>query len=208
MRKFTLRKLLVVGSLALFITVGWLMLFIADRQSTVVASKPSGLIRLHILANSDSQADQQLKLQVRDAVVKYLTPHLAGLESSADAHNFIVNNQGEISQVAKSVIANNGMNYPVNLQIGIFDFPIKAYGNLVLPAGKYEAVRILIGNGEGKNWWCVLFPPLCFVDGTNAIAVSTESITPGMAKPGSGTVEFRSRLLEWMESLSKNVPNK
>lgn len=206
MSKLTLRYL-VIASLVLFVVGGWLLLFDANQQSTVVANGPAGLIRLHILANSDSQADQQLKLQVRDAIVNYLTPRLSGLADSAAARDFIINNQQEIRKVAQTVIAHNGANYPVNIQIGIFDFPIKAYGDLVLPAGKYEAVRLLIGRGEGKNWWCVLFPPLCFVDGANALATSPASLTPGMVNNGPASIEFRSKLLEWFQTFSNGATN-
>lgn len=170
------RNLLVpVTILFIFVLLGWALLFEQIKQNAPVSFEQEGLIRFHVLANSDKPEDQQLKLKVRDAVIAYLAPQLEHLTDPEDARQVVVENEGKLIDIAQHVIVENGANYPVSIEFGIFDFPVKSYGNFVLPAGKYEAVRILIGNAEGKNWWCVLFPPLCFIDITNAAAVPTDN---------------------------------
>lgn len=124
----------------------------------------NSLIRIHVLANSDSQTDQQLKLQVKDAVVRYLEPQLAQCHSIEESRQIIQNNLPQLEQTAKNTLQGLNSNYAVTLQYGRFDFPVKYYGGFSLPAGNYEALRILIGEGKGHNWWCVLFPPMCFTD--------------------------------------------
>lgn len=170
------RNLLVtVTILIVFVLLGWAFLLEQIKQNAPVSFEQEGLIRFHVLANSDKPEDQQLKLKVRDAVIAYLAPQLEHLTDPEDARQVVVENEGKLIDIAQHVIVENGANYPVSIEFGIFDFPVKSYGNFVLPAGKYEAVRILIGNAEGKNWWCVLFPPLCFIDITNAAAVPTDN---------------------------------
>lgn len=170
------RNLLVpVTIISIFVLLGWAFLFEQIKQNAPVSFEQEGLIRFHVLANSDKPEDQQLKLKVRDAVIAYLAPQLEHLTDPEDARQVVVANESKLIDIAQHVIVENGANYPVSIEFGIFDFPVKSYGNFVLPAGKYEAVRILIGNAEGKNWWCVLFPPLCFIDITNAAAVPTDN---------------------------------
>ena len=129
----------------------------------------NSLIRIHVLANSDSQADQQLKLQVKDDVVRYLEPQLAQSHSVEESRQIIQNSLPQLEQTAKDTLQRLNSNYDVTLQYGRFDFPVKYYGGFSLPAGNYEALRILIGEGQGHNWWCVLYPNLCFLDTTNAV---------------------------------------
>lgn len=126
------------------------------------------LIRIHVLANSDSQADQQLKLQVKDAIVDDLKPQLARSHSLTESRQIIQRSLPQLEQTARRKLQQNGSSYDVTLQYGRFDFPVKYYGSFSLPAGNYEALRILIGEGKGHNWWCVLFPPMCFTDSNTA----------------------------------------
>ncbi|TWH48390.1 stage II sporulation protein R [Sporomusa sp. KB1] len=150
-----------------FIAGGWSVLLYQQKHGVPVTPNSSDYVRLHILANSDSVQDQQLKLKVRDAVIAYLTPYVKDVTDAQAAKNIIANRQEELVLVAKNTLAENGVDYPVAIQIGSFEFPVRSYGSLVLPAGEYQAVRILLGEAAGQNWWCVLFPPLCFIDGTN-----------------------------------------
>ena len=166
MRKNLLR-LSIVLLIGCFIIAGWGMLIWQARQSAAVSIPNGDLIRLHVLANSDKPQDQQLKLKVRDAVIAYLAPYLGKAESTEEARSVIHSRKAEIIAAAQGVVKEKGAAYSVDLQEGMFEFPVKAYGDLVLPAGKYEAVRILLGDAQGKNWWCVLFPPLCFIDAAN-----------------------------------------
>ena len=122
------------------------------------------LIRFHVIANSDSDEDQNLKLKVRDAVINYLQPKLLESESIEESELIIKREYSELEKISKNIILQNGYNYDVKIGIDYSEFPTKQYSNVVLPAGEYKALKIIIGEGRGKNWWCVMFPPLCFVD--------------------------------------------
>ncbi|SHK09670.1 stage II sporulation protein R [Caminicella sporogenes DSM 14501] len=121
------------------------------------------LIRFHVIANSDSPIDQALKLKVRDRVLKEMDSRLNTRDINK-AKEIIRENIKEIEEIALDEIKKNGFDYSVRAALEKSNFPTKIYGSIALPAGTYEALRIVIGKGEGKNWWCVLFPPLCFID--------------------------------------------
>ena len=150
------KAMIVLVLLALFI-------FVSNMEFATQIDSDS-LIRIHVLANSDSQADQALKLQVKDAVVTYLKPQLEQSCSIAESRQIIQRSLPQIEQIAQQTLQQQHSGYQVTLQYGRFEFPIKYYGSFSLPAGNYEALRILIGEGQGHNWWCVLFPPMCFTD--------------------------------------------
>jgi stage II sporulation protein R len=125
------------------------------------------LIRLHVVANSDSPEDQSLKRDVRDAVLAYMRKQLADSKDITHTKAVISEDLEKITAIAEDVVAGHGKNYKVKTSLGNYPFPTKSYGDISLPAGSYQALRLVIGNGEGANWWCVLFPPLCFVDVTH-----------------------------------------
>ncbi|SDF06912.1 stage II sporulation protein R [Sporolituus thermophilus] len=182
MRRNLLHQL-VIFAMVFFIVSGWALLFWQGRESGMMATSRGELIRLHVLANSDSPADQQLKREVRDAVLAYLAPKLEQAGSASAARRIINAERDNLREAAKKVLTEHNSADAVEVQIGWFDFPVKSYGDLVLPAGKYEAVRILIGKAEGQNWWCVLFPPLCFIDMANAAAVpAVKTLSEGNEK--------------------------
>jgi len=122
------------------------------------------IFRLHIIANSDSSEDQTLKLKIRDNIIEYIKPLTSNLSNKKDVKEIIFDNINEIQKIAEDTVKANGFNYKVKTEIGNFYFPTKYYGNISLPAGYYDAIRIKIGNSEGQNWWCSLFPSLCFTD--------------------------------------------
>ncbi|MBS5793353.1 MAG: stage II sporulation protein R [Clostridiales bacterium] len=122
------------------------------------------VIRLHVLANSDEDYDQQLKIKVKDGIVKMLENELHNSMSKDETRIILLQNLDKIEDKAKEIIEENGYNYNVSAKITFDDFPTKQYGDVVLPAGEYEALKVEIGEAKGKNWWCVMFPPLCFVD--------------------------------------------
>ena len=122
------------------------------------------LIRFHVIANSDSEEDQNLKLKVRDAIINYLQPKLLESESIEESELIIKKEYDELEKISKNIILENGYDYDVKVGIDYSKFPTKQYSKVELPAGEYKALRIIIGEGKGKNWWCVMFPPLCFVD--------------------------------------------
>lgn len=127
------------------------------------------LIRFHVIANSDTDEDQALKLKVRDAVIDYLQPKLEDSKSIEISEKIIESEYKNLERISKEIISENGYKYDVKLGLQYSDFPAKQYSSVVLPAGKYKALKIVIGEGKGKNWWCVMFPPLCFVDDQNGV---------------------------------------
>ena len=127
------------------------------------------VFRLHVIANSDSEEDQNLKYKVRDAVLEYMNNLASNCSSKDEVIKLANEHQNEFYKIAKQVIQENGYNYDVNIRIGNFEFPTKTYGDISLPAGNYDALRIEIGEAKGQNWWCVMFPPLCFVDVSSGV---------------------------------------
>lgn len=125
---------------------------------------PDDIIRFHVIANSDSEEDQLIKYAVRDAILKKAAPRLARSASLAESREMLMAMEEDIISTAEGVILAWGKDYPVSLDYGKHSFPTKSYGSIVLPGGEYEAVKIKIGRAEGANWWCILFPPLCFVN--------------------------------------------
>lgn len=126
------------------------------------------LIRFHVIANSDNEEDQNLKLKVKNRVIDYLYPYLNASESLDESRQIIKDKMEDVKKLAEEVIKENNYNYNVQVELSRENFPDKSYGNITLPQGNYEAFRIIIGDGEGRNWWCVMFPPLCFVDESKA----------------------------------------
>ncbi|MDP4176821.1 MAG: stage II sporulation protein R [Bacillota bacterium] len=138
---------------------------VSEQSSTNIQKSISKkIIRFHVIANSDTDEDQALKLKVRDNVLAYITPKLKNSKSIEESRKILLKNDAEINKIAVSTVKNNGYKYTVKTQLSNENFPIKSYGNITLPQGNYEAYRIIIGSGEGHNWWCVMFPPLCFID--------------------------------------------
>ena len=132
------------------------------------------LIRFHVLANSDSEQDQELKRAVRDAILKEVSPRLAVSKSLDESRQILNQIRPDMESIGLSVVRMWGKDYSVRTEYGNSSFPTKSYGSLVLPAGDYEALRIVIGEGQGSNWWCVLFPPLCFIDIEQSTAVQVD----------------------------------
>lgn len=127
------------------------------------------IIRFHVRANSNTASDQALKMQVKEKVLAVLAPYLEDAESVEESRQILKDNMTLIQETAENTIQENGYEYPVNVYFTHEEFPMKQYGDMVFPAGEYEALRIDIGEAEGKNWWCVMYPGLCFVDAANAI---------------------------------------
>lgn len=133
---------------------------------------PNEAIRLRILANSDSEKDQEIKRQVRDVVNAEITKWVEEITSKEEARAIIQSKLPEIQKLAEGVLIESQVKQNVITEFGKVNFPTKLYGEFIYPAGEYEAILITIGEGKGANWWCVLFPPLCFLDFSNGVAVS------------------------------------
>ncbi|KPU44581.1 stage II sporulation protein R [Oxobacter pfennigii] len=127
------------------------------------------LIRFHCIANSDSKEDQELKLKVRDSVLREIGPKLEKSQSKEQSKKIIEENLETIEKAAYEVLADEHKEYAVSVTLDKSVFPAKMYSDIVLPAGEYDALKVIIGEGQGKNWWCVMFPPLCFIDITRGI---------------------------------------
>lgn len=129
----------------------------------------SNVFRLHVIANSDSEEDQDLKYKVRDKLLNYMNSLCINVNSKEEAILIVQNHKEEFKNIALEVVHDEGFDYSVNINIGNFEFPTKTYGDISLPAGMYDALRVEIGSASGKNWWCVMFPSLCFIDISSGI---------------------------------------
>ena len=127
------------------------------------------IIRFHVRANSDSEEDQELKILVKNRIVQFLEKELQNAASLDEARNILYDVKDEIAGIALEVIREEGYEYNVNVYFEQSYFPMKVYGDMSFPPGEYEAFRVDIGDAYGKNWWCVLYPPLCFVDSTYSV---------------------------------------
>ena len=165
MKKLKIGRIFVILILlSLFILIS--AISYVDAVSNNIADS---VFRLHVIANSDSKEDQQLKLKVRDELLLYMNIISKDSTSKQEAMQIANEHKEEFTQIAEKVIKENGYNYTVNVQIGKADFPTKYYGDITLPAGTYDALKVQIGEAKGQNWWCVMFPPLCFVDVSTGI---------------------------------------
>ncbi len=146
---------------------------------------PEEAIRLRILANSDKPEDQLVKRLVRDEVVNAMNGWAVGLKTIEEARTTIDANLPELERIVNHVLQNRGFDYGFKVELGQVEFPTKMYGNTVYPAGEYEALRITLGEAEGQNWWCVLFPPLCFVDAATGEGKQTDTAVKEAVVPVS-----------------------
>ena len=171
----------------------------------------NSVFRLHVIANSDSEEDQNLKYIVRDKVLEYINTISDSCSAKEDVIALANKNINEIQKIAENTIHENGYNYSVNLSIGNFAFPTKSYGDITFPAGFYDALKIEIGRAEGQNWWCVMFPPLCFVDVTSGIVPeeSKENIKENLSEEEykllsdtSDDISFKFKIVEMFQNIS------
>lgn len=140
-----------------------------NYSKAISSNLSDSVFRLHIIANSDSSADQELKLKVRDKIIEYMNTLTSNSSDKKDVISIVNNHLDSFKEIALNTIKENGYNYDVNIEIGNFNFPTKTYGDISFPAGNYDALNIKIGNAIGQNWWCVLFPPLCFVNSSTGV---------------------------------------
>ena len=165
------------------------------------------VVRLHVLANSDSEADQALKLKVRDAVLAASAPLVEDCTTQAEAVEALTAHLSELESAALAVIASEGYDYPVTVLLGEEDYPTRVYESCAFPAGTYVSLRVLIGEGEGQNWWCCLFPPLCLSAATAKSDNEDAFIQVGLTKDQYGIItetgktkyKVRFKILEVLE---------
>lgn len=143
--------------------------YIQEKKQSVDTFKEQ-IIRFHIKANSDELEDQALKLKIRDEILREVGGNFKHSTSIDETRHIIENNMDTIKAIAEKEIEKEGKDYEVDVYLGKDHFPTRHYGNIVFPSGEYEALKLTIGEGKGKNWWCVMFPPLCFVDITHGVS--------------------------------------
>lgn len=204
MKKFI--PAVIVGIIAVFV--------MSSYFDSVESALSDNVLRLHVIANSDLDYDQKLKLKVRDEILKSADEIFVDNTDITVAKKNIKNNLYKIEKIAKETIEKNGYNYNVNVSFGKSDFPTKAYGDITLPAGSYEALKVEIGEAKGKNWWCVMFPPLCFVDASSpqmdeeSLGILKEKLTQEqyelITNQDSAKVEIKFKTYEmWQNSKQK-----
>ena len=159
-------KMVIILTFLFFIYTTICAISYANYISTDIANS---VFRLHVIANSDSEIDQNLKYTVRDSLLEYMNELCANCTSKEEAITIASQNLENFKEIALNTIKSEGFNYSVNVQIGNFEFPTKHYGDISLPAGYYDALKVEIGEAKGQNWWCVMFPPLCFTDVSSGV---------------------------------------
>ena len=198
-------KMVIILSFLLFLYTSICAISYAQNISTDIADS---VFRLHVIANSDSEEDQDLKYIVRDRLLEYMNEICANCTTKQEAINLVTENQNQFKQIAIDTIREQGYSYDVNIEIGNFEFPTKQYGDISLPAGFYDALKVEIGNANGQNWWCVMFPPLCFVDISSGVVPEeskelmqdnlTEEEFALISDQNSGEIQFKFKLLEFL----------
>ena len=202
MKKFL--KMTIILSFLLFIYITIYAISYAKYISNDISES---VFRLHVIANSDTKEDQDLKYKVRDKLIEYMNSLSSNYTTKEEAIEVVKNHKNEFKQIALNTIKDEGFDYDVNINIGNFEFPTKHYGDISLPAGFYDALRVEIGEAKGQNWWCVMFPPLCFVDVSSGVvpAESKKDLENNLSEEEfalisdnqSNDIQFKFKLLEF-----------
>lgn len=195
----TFELLLLVGLMFTAFSSG---IFKYDKQSEQIRSET---LRLHIIANSDSEFDQSLKLQVRDKILEDTGGLFAEVSGKSEAVALAETSLDDIKAEAEAVLAQAGVDYPIKVELTEMWFETRSYDGFTLPAGDYDAVRVIIGDGEGVNWWCVMYPPLCIpsenagADAAKVYGKNTAFVT------SSGGTEIRFAIVELIERIKNSL---
>lgn len=203
----TLKRFIIV----LFLLTLFVFVSAISYVSAVSNNISNSVFRLHVIANSDSKEDQNLKYIVRDKLIEYMNNIAKDCSSKEEVISIAEDNISNFENIARKTIEENGYNYSVTVEIGNFDFPTKSYGDITLPAGSYDSLRVKIGKAEGQNWWCVMFPPLCFVDVTSGVVPdeSKQEMKDSMpeeeysliSKTDNSEINFKFKLIEFFENI-------
>lgn len=213
MKKFKIKYVLIL----LILFTLYLFVCAYSYVNAVSTHISDSVFRLHVIANSDSNQDQELKYVVRDNLLKYMNSITKDYSSKQDIIRVANENIDTFYSIAKQTILDSGFDYDVNIEIGNFYFPTKDYGDISLPSGNYDSLKIEIGKASGQNWWCVMFPPLCFVDVSSGIVpeeskqiiqnnLSEEEYT--LVSENNSEVKFKFKLVEWFQNNIFTANNK
>ena len=199
--------------IAVSIILGIIIAFIFSIKSyseRVSSEISEAVIRFHVLANSDEEFDQQLKLKVRDEILLYLSDNMGVCYDRNEAEKYLSSHIEEINRVAEKTIKAEGFNYSVRTELSDEHYPVRYYGNAAFPEGDYKSLRVIIGSGKGHNWWCVMYPPLCLngesleyadadmlrdvltEDGYEVVVLSSDNVVP----------EIKFKTVEWWNSIT------
>ena len=206
------RKGKIAAIAVLFLFTGVLMVFyrrgVAEqRRQQDIAEE---ILRLHVVANSDSEEDQALKMEVNESIVTYLRGIMGDAKSVEEARLEIQKRLPEIEDLVREKMKMEGYDYEADAVLGKCYFPVKEYGDMTFPAGEYEALKGNLGKSAGKNWWCVMYPTLCFVDSTYQIVPETskEKLKENLTEEeynslldGGDNVQYSSRIIEWIQNV-------
>ena len=161
-----------------------ILLLIIGASFLPTAEVEYDYLRLHIRANSNSEIDQNIKYEIKDELVEFLTPYFCNVTSKNEAVEIVNNLKEKMSEICVEVLRKNGFNYSANVKINNEYFPTRTYSNTTLESGYYDTVIVELGSAEGDNWWCVMYPPLCFITRENQTEIT-----------------FKSKIVEWFKSL-------
>lgn len=202
-------KIFIVLFVYIFFSFGY---YIFSSES-VFNEISESVLRLHVIANSNSKEDQEVKLKVRDAIISYMQDNCNVINSKIEASEWIKNNLNEIQEIANNVLKENNFSYDVNVEIGNFFFPTKFYGNVSFPEGRYDALKVKLGNANGDNWWCVMFPPLCFIN-SNPQFYDDKILKNELSNEAyeiiyndSEEIKFKFKSIEFFEEIKEGIYN-
>ena len=204
--------------LLLIVSVLFLLLSAYSYVNAVSNNLADSVFRLHVIANSDTKEDQNLKYKVRDKLIEYMNTLTNDMNSKEEVIEIAKAHLEDFKEIAQNVVKENGYNYDVNVKIGNFSFPTKTYGDISFPAGFYDALKVEIGKAEGQNWWCVMFPPLCFVDVTSGVVPeeSKENLQENLGDEeyelisdtkNSSVLDIKFKIIELFESIGTKLAN-
>lgn len=213
MKRTFSRSKLKTTLLLMFLLFVYVLIAASSYTKAVCTDIANNVFRLHVIANSDSEEDQKLKYIVRDSILSYVNGILENINNKEDVALTINNHIDEIKNIAQQAVYNEGFTYDVEIEVGNFKFPTKTYGNISFPPGLYDALRVKIGNASGKNWWCVMFPPLCFVDVSSGIVpedskelmesnLSSEDYA--LVSSSKNTTKIKFKVVEVLQNLTIN----
>lgn len=173
---------------ALLLCAGLYQVGRAHPTDLQTAVKNGDLVRIHILAHDDTDEQQNIKLHVRDAILEAFTPMLGGAATAKEAAGIVEDHLQDALSTAQAAAREMGFEGQVRVEFGVYDFPERIYGSQVVPAGRYQALRILLGDAQGRNWWCVMYPPLCF-----------------SGEDYEGEIRFESSIVKWIKKMKKEI---
>lgn len=150
--------------LLIFLLCLYIFISAQSYANEISAGLSESVLRLHVIANSDSEEDQNLKYIVRDSLIQYMASICSNAKSKEEAMKVASNHINDFTEIANKTIKENGFSYNATVELGKFEFPTKTYSDISFPSGIYDALEVRIGNASGQNWWCVLYPALCFID--------------------------------------------